>query len=120
MAITEWSDSILIVQLSDEPLFSEEMDALMSRLGPIDPQRSSPQTAPLDVILDLSEVTHLNSSNLAQLLKLRKRLQLGARRLRICAVNDRVWTVLLITGLDGLFEFTEDVSTSLASLQIEE
>ena len=39
-------------------------------------------------------------------------------RLRICSVDDAVWSVMLITGLDKVFEFTDDVSTSLASLQL--
>lgn len=111
MPVTDWSEQIVIAELHDEPMFSEDMDSLMVKLD---------QASPVpDVILDLKSVNHVNSSNLAQLLKLRKRLQLAARRLRVCAVGDRVWSVLLITGLDGLFEFTDDVSTSLASLQIE-
>jgi len=30
-----------------------------------------------------------------------------------------VWSVFMVTGLDKLFDFTDDVATSLASLQIE-
>jgi hypothetical protein len=39
--------------------------------------------------------------------------------MRLCGVRDNVWSVLMVTGLDKIFEFTEDVMTSLASLQIE-
>jgi anti-anti-sigma factor len=109
--INEWSESIVIAELNDEPSFSEDMDALMRRLDGDD-------AAAPDVIVDLKSVTYLNSSNLAQLLRLRKRLQHARGRLRICSAQSPVWSVLLTTGLDKIFEFTEDVSTSLASLQI--
>jgi hypothetical protein len=29
-----------------------------------------------------------------------------------------VWGVLMITGLDKIFDFTDDVTTALASLQL--
>ena len=111
MPINQWSDSIVIAELSDEPAFSEDMDALMRRL---DEAGEFP-----DVIVNMQSVSYLNSSNIAQLLKLRKRVIAGSTRLRVCAVNDAVWSVLLITGLDKVFDFTDDVTTSLASLQIE-
>lgn len=113
MPINEWSETIMIAELSDEPAFSEDIEALLRRL-------EQPDGPVSDVIVDLQSVTRVNSSNLAQLLKLRKKLAIAGRRLRICAVNDSVWSVLLMTGLDTMFEFTEDVSTSLASLQIED
>jgi hypothetical protein len=50
---------------------------------------------------------------------LRKKLVHSGRRLRVCSVDDRVWSVLLTTGLDSLFTFNDDVATSLASLHIE-
>ena len=111
MPLQQWSDSILIAELSDEPMFSEEFESLMRRVE--DNENTTP-----DVIVDLKRVTYLNSSNIAQLLRLRKRLESGGQQLRICSIGDAVWSVMLITGLDKLFEFTDDVSTSLASLQI--
>lgn len=111
MPINEWSESIMIAELADEPAFSEDIEAAVRRLD--QPDENLP-----DVIVDLQAVTRVNSSNLAQLLRLRKKLAIAGRRLRICAVNDSVWSVLLMTGLDSMFEFTDDVSTSLASLQI--
>lgn len=115
MPVTDWSDSIVIADLSDEPALSEDLDALCRRMD----ERPAERDGGPDVILNLQQVTYLNSSNLAQLLKLRKKVMHNQRRLRLCAVSDSVWSVLLTTGLDGLFTFTEDVSTSLASLQIE-
>ncbi|MBT8485938.1 MAG: STAS domain-containing protein [Phycisphaerales bacterium] len=112
MSISEWSESIFIAEVNDEPAFSEEMDALMQRLDEV------PGPLP-DVIVNAACVTYLNSSNIAQLLKLRKRLIDAGTRLRLCGIQERVWTVMLATGLESVFEFTDDVSTSLASLLIQ-
>jgi len=111
MPINEWSESIIIAELADEPAFSEDMESLMRRLD------DAPGPLP-DVILNAQAVSYMNSSNIAQLLKVRKRLAESNGRLRLCAVNDQVWSVMLATGLDQVFEFTDDVSTSLASLLI--
>ena len=113
MPLQEWSESTLIAEMNDEPAFSEDFEALASRL------EEAKDSAP-DVIVNLKAVTRLNSSNLAQLLRLRKLVLSRRRRLRICSVGDIVWSVFLMTGLEKMFEFTDDVSTSLASLQIEQ
>ncbi|MHC4769664.1 MAG: STAS domain-containing protein [Planctomycetota bacterium] len=113
MPLQDWSESTLIAEMNDEPLFSEDFDALATRL------EESKESMP-DVIVNLKDVSRLNSSNLAQLLRLRKLVLSRRRRLRICAVGDIVWSVFLMTGLEKLFEFTDDVATSLASLQIEQ
>ena len=113
MSIEDWSDDITIAEIGDEPAFSEDMTALMQRLeerGDVFP----------DVVLNLSAVTYLNSSNIAQMLRLRKKLNSAGRHMRICAVGDQVWGVLMITGLDKIFDFTDDVTTALASLQLTE
>jgi anti-anti-sigma factor len=111
MPITEWSEHIVIAQLDDEPQFSEDFNAIFRLL-------EARGDDPPHIIADMTAVTYLNSSNIAQLLRLRKLLQAKDRRLRLCSVCDQVWSVILITGLDKLFEFTDDVSTSLAALQL--
>jgi anti-anti-sigma regulatory factor len=40
-------------------------------------------------------------------------------RLIICNLNNQIWSALLITGLDKIFEFSENVPTALATLQME-
>ena len=111
MPIEAWSDDITIAELGDEPAFSEDMASLMQRLDGMG------DLAP-DVVINLASVTYLNSSNIAQMLRLRKRLNTAGRNMRICSVEDQVWGVLMITGLDKIFEFTDDVTTALASLQL--
>jgi anti-anti-sigma factor len=113
MPLQEWSESTLIAEMNDEPLFSEDFDSLAVRL------EEAGDSMP-DVIVNLKGVSRLNSSNLAQLLRLRKIVLAHRRRLRICSVGDIVWSVFLMTGLEKMFEFTDDVTTSLTSLQIEE
>ena len=114
MTLNQWSDTILIAELADEPAFSDDLETLSRQLGADDNDDSVPH-----IILDMSQVTFLHSSNLTQLLRIRKKSQLGKRHLRVCAVSDKVWSVFLVTGLDKIFDFTDDVSTSIASLQIE-
>jgi anti-anti-sigma factor len=112
MPLNDWSDRIVIAELNDEPAFSEDIEALMRRL---DRDKASMP----DVIADFKAVTYLNSSNIAQLLMLRNKLKQSHRQFRGCSVSDAVWSVILTTGVDRLISFTEDVSTSLASLQIQ-
>jgi anti-anti-sigma factor len=113
MPISDWSDSILIAELGDEPSFSEDTETLVRRL-------EESADAPPDVIINMQAVSYMNSSNIAQLLRVRKKLKDSGGRLRLCAVNNHVWSLMLATGLDAVFEFTEDISTSIASLQIDE
>jgi len=96
---TDWSDSIVISELSDEPALSEELHAINERLG-----KARGESLP-HVVLNFAGVTYLNSSNIAQLLRLRKHLAEGGRTLKLCSMGDQVWSVMLVTGLDKVFRF---------------
>ena len=115
MPLNTWSDNIMIAELSDEPMFSEDMDGLLQRL---EEAVKSEESIP-NVVVDLKSVATVNSSNLGALLKLRTTLGQNDRRLMICSITDGVWTALLATGLDRVFAFSEDVTTALATLQME-
>mgnify|MGYP006177731245 CR=1 FL=1 len=39
-------------------------------------------------------------------------------RLVLCNVSTQVWSAFLITGLDKVFTFSDNVTTALATLQI--
>ena len=108
MAIQKWSDKITVAELSDDPQYTDELAAIMD----------SVETRPTDVVLNLSAVSFINSSNVARLLRLRKLMLSQNRRLILCGVNTQVWGVFLVTGLDKIFEFTNDVSTALATIQL--
>lgn len=109
VSIENWSDNILVVELQDDPAFSDELSSLMDQL-------EAKET--LDVVLSLASVNHLNSSNIAKLLKLRKKIINNRRRLVLCGINTTVWGLFLVTGLDKVFEFTDNVANALASVQI--
>ncbi len=110
---TDWSDNIVVEELSDEPGLSEELGAVIGRA-----QRDE-RRAP-HVVLNFSQVTYINSSNLAQLLKLKKVLTERDAKLRLCTVSEQVHSVFQVTGLDKVFHFTPDPLTALAGLQLEE
>lgn len=111
---TNWSDKIVIADLSDEPALSEELTALIDKLGSLDKDKVP------HIVLNFAAVAYIHSSNLAQLLRLRKRLLEAGRTIKICSVSEEVWSVLLITGLDKVFRFAPDPMTALAGIQLEE
>ncbi len=112
MPIQDWSESIIVADLQDDPQFTDDLNTLLDSI------EGRPN---VDVLLDFTNVTFLNSSNIAKLLKLRKTLSVNNRRkLKLCGISTHVWGVFLVTGLDKIFEFADDVASGLASLQINE
>src|SRR5260221_354026 len=110
---TDWSESIVIADLTDEPALSEELSGIADRL--------SAKGAPVpNVVLNFGAVTYVNSSNLAALLKIRKLLVEKKRGLRLCSLSEDVHSVMGVTGLDKIFRFAPDPMTALAALQIED
>ncbi|MCP4589946.1 MAG: STAS domain-containing protein [bacterium] len=111
MTVQSWSENILLGDLQDDPAFSDDLAALGEQVE-ADPNH--------DVVLNFSQVTYLNSSNIARLLKLRKTVCVSNRRkLKLCGVSTHVWGVFLVTGLEKVFDFTDDVALGLASVQID-
>lgn len=110
MPIQRWSDDIWVGQLTEEPGFSEDMRNLHDQLERCDPTPN--------VVIDLSGVRMVNSSNLAQLLRVRKLAIDREIHLRLAGPNDAIWAALLTTGLDKVFEFAEDVPSALAAIQM--
>lgn len=110
---TEWSEHILISELSDEPALSEELTNVYERIA------SASGGATRHVVLNFSAVNYVSSSHLAQLLRVRKKLADQGRSFVLCSLGDNVWSVMLLTGLDRVFRFAPDPMTALATLQIE-
>lgn len=108
MTIQNWSDNIIVAELANDPQFTEEMVSLTDMV----------KQKRVNVIINLSAVSHMNSSNLSALLRLRKQVLAGKSRMLLCGVDNRVRTVFSITGLDKVFEFTDDPATALTSIQI--
>src|SRR4051794_25843260 len=108
MAIEQWSDSIYVVRLADDPQLTDDLMSLEQALA----------AKPASAVLDFNGVRYINSSNLAKMLKLRKQINASEKRLVLCGLGDQVWGALLVTGLDKLFTLANDVSTGLASVQM--
>ena len=110
MPLQKWSEDIWLVQLFNEPAFSEELELSISQFAAADP--------PPHVVVDLGGVDSVNSSNLSQLLRLRKLTADRDKLLKLAHPSNTVWSVFLSTSLDGVFDFSSDTMTALAELQL--
>jgi stage II sporulation protein AA (anti-sigma F factor antagonist) len=99
----------MLVDLANEPQYSEDITNLTEIIS---------SQGSKHVVLNLNEVSFLNSSNLAKLLRLRKKVTASGSRLILCNLNNHVWGTFLVTGLDKIFDFSEDQATALATLQV--
>ena len=110
VSVENWSEDILVVELQDDPAFSDDVTAVIDQ---VDGHKD------VDVVLNLAGVNYLNSSNIAKLLKLRKKLHARKRRLVLCGIDTNVWGLFLVTGLDNVFDFADNVAMGLASVQLD-
>ena len=137
---TDWSEGILLADLADEPELSEEFSAVFARLrsstggteddgpqtfgsareGARGEKPLSPEDPVPHVVLNFSGVSYLNSSHIAALLRMRKRLVEAGKQLVLCSMGDEVWSMMLLTGLDKVFQFAPDPLTALASVQLKQ
>jgi anti-anti-sigma factor len=108
MPLERWSDQVMVVRLCDDPQLTEDLVAL----------EQTANGSPTDAVLDFTGVRFINSSNLAKMLKLRKKMMSDSRRLVLCNVGDQIWGALLVTGLDKLFTLSDNMTTALATLQL--
>ena len=109
MTIQQWSDAILVVELADEIDLAEEINTLINRLE---------NSHPAHVVMNLQSVRYINSTNIAQLLRVRQKLVSNNRRFVLSNVPDEIWGVMLVTGLDKVFDFKPQVSDALTDLQL--
>lgn len=111
---TDWADDIVLANLADEPALSDELGTILERLEAMGDPEGLPH-----VVLDFSGVTYINSSNIAQLLRLRQTLEPAGRHLRLVGAGGEVMEVMRTTGLDRVLSFSPDMLTALASVQID-
>jgi anti-anti-sigma factor len=114
MAAQDWGDNIVLVELADEPALSDDLASLHQRLTHARPEKTP------HVVLNMSAVSYMGSSNIGQLLAIRKAMAERHRVLKLCSVNDQVWSIFLVTGLDKVFRFAPDPMTALAGIQLED
>ena len=108
MPVEKWSDNVVVVHLADDPQFTDDLQAL----------ESPPLPPGTHAVLDFAAVHYVNSSNLAKLLRLRKQMINADSRLVLCNISTQVWGTFLITGLDKIFAYSDNVTTALATLQM--
>jgi len=107
MPIEKWSDQVNVIHLADDPQFSDDLTALE--------QQVATKSA---AVLDFGAVRMMTSSNIARLLLLRKKMSRADRRLVLCNLSTQLWGSILVTGLDQIFDFSDNVTTALATLQM--
>lgn len=105
----DWSENVYVVQLADEPALSDELDELERKVA----------DHPRHCVLNCEAVTFLNSSNLAQLVRLRKTLGATECRVLLCGLSDELWKTFEISGLNRIFSRSPNVPLALAELQLE-
>jgi anti-anti-sigma factor len=110
MTIEHWSDEILLAELPPEPGLSEDLTLVVDEV----------QANARHVVLNLANVVTINSSNLAQMLRVRKVVIEADRKLRLAGVSEQIDNVLSVTGLDRVFDVSQDAPSALASLQLDE
>jgi anti-anti-sigma factor len=109
MSIERWSDNIVLVNLAKEPQLGEELQMVTAIIS---------DENDCDVVVDFSDVEILTSSSIAKMLKLRKVIKDAGQNLLLSAVSRRTREVFVVTGIDSVFEFVDDKTIALASLQL--
>jgi anti-sigma B factor antagonist len=95
-------DHVAVVRLADDPQFTAALESLTQQDPP-----------PPAIVLELSGVRYLNSSNLAKLLRLRKSLIEEDRKLVLCGMSPQVASVFHVTGLDRVFVLRSGIDEAL-------
>ncbi len=108
MGIQTWYDNTIIVDLPAEPNIREHLDRIIrvvseGKIG--------------DIVLDFSAVGIINSMSLSGLLHLRKVVTEAGRRLILCNVSAMTQKIFNVTCLNTNFEFADDKSAALLSIQ---
>ncbi len=109
MAIQNWSEDIILVDLPPEPEMADELETVTSTVR---------DRGDCEVVIDFSGVDIVTSSSISKLLKLRKLLGDCGHRLVFCSVAPATKGIFTVTGLDGIFELADDKFVALASLQM--
>ena len=109
MSIQNWSENILLVDLPEEPEIADELKEVVEMVR---------DRGDCDVVIDFSRVDIITSSSLSALLKLRKLLSDCEHRLVFCNIPAATRNVFSTTGIEEIFEFSEDKFTALAGLQL--
>jgi anti-anti-sigma factor len=109
MGIQNWSEEIILVDLSQEPDMGDELKSVTSQVR---------DRGDCDVVIDFSDIDIVTSSSISKLLKLRKLLTDCGHKLVFSSVAPATKGIFDVTGLEDVFEFVDDKFIALASLQM--
>ncbi len=109
MGIKNLSEDVLLVELpSKSPKIANELKAVNEAVS---------KKGNCDVIIDFSGVEIVNSSNISNLLILHNLQQNSGCRLILCNVATVTKCIFVVAGLNEVFEFVDDQSKALVTVQ---
>ena len=109
MGIQNWSEDVILVNLATEPDMGDELQTVIDLVA---------ENTTQDVVVDFADTDIITSSSIAKFLKLRKVLCDNGRTLVFCSVSPKTRSIFSVTGLESVFDFTDDQFIALASLQL--
>ncbi len=89
------------IDLHESPHVKETLEPIIARKPPL-------------VVIDLSDVTYIDSSGLALLIEALQRIQGYGGKLALCSIAESVRTIFDIARLDQIFQIFPDKSSALA------
>ena len=107
MAVSSYSQGVILVELPPEPNIRAQLDKLSQVLR---------DGADNDVVIDFSKVDIMTSLTLSGFLKVREQLVHADRQLIFVNVSSVTRDIFTVTCFDGIFEFADDRNQALASL----
>ncbi len=102
-------DVLLVVLPPKNPKIAYELKAVNEAV--------SKKKGNRDVVIDFSRVEIINSSNISNLLILHNLLQSTGHRLVLCNIATVTKCIFVVAGLDDVFEFADDRSLALVTVQ---
>jgi anti-anti-sigma regulatory factor len=109
MSIQRWSEDVILVDLPEELHKHNELETAIAMLR---------DGCACDVVVDFSDVEVVGGPWLARLQRIQRLANESGHKLTLCGVAPSIRAVFTIAHLDGLFEFTEDRFSALASPQL--
>jgi anti-anti-sigma factor len=109
MSIQNWSENVILVNLTPRPEAHDELQMAIAMAREIEDCR---------VVVDFSNADVVGSTTLAGLLELQHVLQPSGHKLVLCGLSPAAKGIFTIVRLDSAFDFAEDRFAALARVQM--
>ena len=109
MGITNWSDEIVLLDLSQEPEMLDELQCLSVILR---------EKSYCKVLIDFSEVGEMTATGISKLLQVRKLADHWANRFALCNVPEAIKAMFNDAGHKRTVEVFDDRHLALISLDM--